>query len=71
MYMFITSVFVYVYMEFIFEFIYLGIVFINEHVFFYHTIMSIEKKKSPKEKNGLNRDVVATISHNKYRYIIE
>ena len=30
-----------------------------------------KEKKSPKEKNGLNRDVVATISHNKYRYIIE
>ena len=42
MYMFITPVFVYVYMGFIFECIYLGIVFANERVFcFDHTIMYI------------------------------
>ena len=42
MYMFITSVFVYVYMGFIFKCIYLGIVFRNEHVFYFdHTIMYI------------------------------
>ena len=51
--MFIRSVFVYVYMGFIFECIYLGIVFTNEHVFcFNHTITYIKKKKktSSKEK---------------------
>ena len=42
MYMFITPVFVYVYRRFIFECIYLGIVFTNQHVFcFDHTIMYI------------------------------
>ena len=42
MYMFITPVFMYVYMEFIFECIYLRIVFRNEDVFcFDHTIMYI------------------------------
>ena len=42
MYMFITSVFVYVYMGFIFKCIYLGIVFRKEHVFYFdHTIMYI------------------------------
>ena len=42
MYMFITPVFVYVYMEFIFECIYLGIECTNKHVFcFDHMIMYI------------------------------
>ena len=42
MYMFITSVFVYVYMGFIFKCIYLGIVFRKEHVFYFdHAIMYI------------------------------
>ena len=46
MYMFITSVFVYVYMGFIFKCIYLGIVFTNEHVFYFdHTIMYIQRKR--------------------------
>ena len=49
MYMFITPVFVYVYMGFTFECIYLGIVFTNEHVFcFDHTIVYIKKKKKKK-----------------------
>ena len=51
MYMLITSVFVYVYMGFIFECIYLGIVFTNENVFcFDHTIMYILKKKKEVRK---------------------
>ena len=46
-----TSVFVYVYTRFIFECLYLDILFTNEHVFcFGHTIMYIQKKKNRKKK---------------------
>ena len=56
MYMFIRSVFVYVCMGFIFECIYLGIVFKNEHVFcFDHTIIYIQKKKNTSSKETKNK----------------
>ena len=49
-----TSVFVYVYTRFIFECIYLDILFTNEHVFcFGHTIMYIQKKKKKMGKKVL------------------
>ena len=56
----IRSVFVYVYEEFIFECIYLGIMFINEHgwVFCFDYILSqvhIEKEKKVKKKHTINR----------------
>ena len=53
MYMFITPVFVYVNIVFIFECIYLGIEFRNEHLFCSdHMIMYIyiEKKKEVQKK---------------------
>ena len=54
MYMFITSVFVYVDMGFIFECIYLSIVFRNEHVFrFDHIHVEQEKKRSKKKKYSI------------------
>ena len=51
MYMFITPVFVYVNIAFIFECIYLGIEFRNEHVFCSdHMIMYIYRKKKKVQK---------------------
>ena len=50
---FITSIFVYVYMGFIFECIYLGIVFMNEHVWvfifcFDYIVSHVHKEKEKK-----------------------
>ena len=55
--MIFTPIFVYVYIGYIFECIYLGIVFRNEHVFcFDHTIMYIQKKKKKvRKKNYLTK----------------
>ena len=51
MYMFITPVFVYVYTGFIFECIYLGIVFTNEHVFWFWSYDHVHTEK----KNIMNK----------------
>ena len=56
MYMFITPVFVYVNIAFIFECIYLGIEFRNEHVFCSdHMIMYIYRKKERSSEEKINK----------------